>query len=153
MMRYWITLDSISKRIVRVSAELSVAMRLFCYAFVLGLILKPNFPLELGFFTIEKNFASSLTGPVFLFIFLDLAHPFLYLLALHIDFLFRWKSYKKYDGNENEEYNESLDRSELIFELNPLERFGLSILPNLMLFCKTCVVGFIILKILINIIL
>lgn len=139
-MRYWITLDSIGSRIIRVSSDLSGAMRTFCYVFVLGHLLKSTDFVKFGSILIDESILTRFSTPITIFIVLDLLHPAIYLFALHMMHLFKWKKYKKYEGKEDEKYNENMDKTELVFELNPLEFFGISILPNLLLLIKTFVV-------------
>lgn len=140
-MRNWTTLDSVFNRIVRVTSNLSVAMRTFCYTFLLGgLIKQSTYPISLGILNLDESFVTALSKPVFAFIFLDILHPLLYLISLHIIYWSRWSEYKKYEGKENARYDETFDSSELIFEATNLEVGGMNFLPSLFLFTKVLVV-------------
>ncbi|GEM_PF-4849774 len=140
-MRYWLTLDGVFKRIVRLSSDLSTSMRAFSYSFALALVFRGNQEIALGKFTFDSNSISAISIPISLFIILDLAHPFLALTSLHLMNAIRHLSLKKYQGQNLMPYDESKDKTELIFELHPLEIFGTSVLPNLMLVLKIATVG------------
>lgn len=147
-MRYWISLDAIGKRIVRVSSDLSTAMRAFCYTFILGMVLKPSFPIVIGNLIVDIDFAKELASCVFLYILLDLFHPLIYLFFLHIVNLARWCSYKCYNGKEDEPHNSTLDRSDFIIKLTPYEVLSINFIPNLLLSVKTIIVLLILIKLL-----
>lgn len=143
-MRYWLNLSSIQSRIIRVSSDLSASMRLFCYTFVIGGMLKSTGPVTLGQYEIDQLFLNKLSIPVFLFIILDILQPLIHLFSLQIMHLFKWKKYKKYEGEEDGQYIKEKDKSELIHELNLLEVCGINVFPNLVLFIKTFVVIYLI---------
>lgn len=140
-MRYWLTFDAVGKRIVRFSSDLSTAMRTFSYSFALALVFKGNAPITLGDFAFDGAAVASISKPIGLFILLDLFHPFMTLIALHLIASIRFLDLKKYNGKSKEAYSEPEDRTELIFEQHPLETFGTSILPNILLISKTLSVG------------
>lgn len=149
-MRYWVTLDAICKRIVRVTSDLNVSMRIFCYTFVLGVATRPQFPIKIGFVSLDQSLIDSLALPIFSFILLDIVHPLIYLIALHIVQAFYWKKYKKYDGKESEKYSEDLDKTELIIESHPAEIFGINILPSILLTLKIVTVILIVYRLIFN---
>lgn len=149
-MRYWVTLDAICKRIIRVTNDLNVSMRVFCYTFVLGVATRPQIPIKIGFVSLDQSLIDSLALPIFTFIVLDILHPLIYLLALHVVQAFYWKKYKKYDGTETSKYDEELDKTELIIESHPAEIFGINILPTILLTLKICTVILIVYRLIFN---
>lgn len=139
-MRYWYTLNGIFTRIIRVSSELSVAMRAFCYTFILGLLLKQPGDVTIGFFSFTKDFQNWVSLPVFAFILLDIFHPLSYLMALHFVQFSHFEKYKKYDGNEGEFYKEDLDCTEKLIEPGFFQFLGMTFLPNSLLIAKCLVI-------------
>jgi hypothetical protein len=149
-MRYWCTFDSISKRIIRFSADLSTAMRTFCYSFAFALILKNSGEIKIGKFLLNEDGVGRLSLPVGIFIMFDLLHPLLTLIALHLMGGARFMSLKRYEGKGLEPYTESLDKTEIIYELHPLEIFGTSIMPTLLLGSKVIIVLWAIIEIILH---
>lgn len=145
-MRYWITLDSIGKRIVRLSSDLSTSMRAFCYTFILGMILKPSFPIEIGKLVVDIEFAKDLSSYVFVYILFDLIHPLVYLFFLHIVNMINWCKYKFYCGSEGVPHDTKLDHSDFIFKLNLCEVFLINHIPNVLLIFKTLTVLLMLIK-------
>ena len=146
-MRYWCTLDSVFKRIVRFSGDLSTAMRAFSYSFALALVFKNSSEIRIGQYLLDQHGVEKLSIPVGTFIVFDLLHPLLALVALHIIQGVRFLNLKRYEGKEMELYDEKLDRTELIYEMHPFESFGTSVLPNFLLLIKIAIVGWTIIEI------
>lgn len=135
-MRYWTTLDSIQSKTVRISADLISAMRVFCYTFVISLLIKGVGPIALGYIQLTESFIKITSLPVALFILVDIARPLIYLIGLHIVQGIRWLKYKNYRGNENEEYDPKMDSTELIFEPHTFEIVLMNHIPTTLLLLK-----------------
>ncbi|MBX9839533.1 MAG: hypothetical protein K2X69_14605 [Silvanigrellaceae bacterium] len=118
--KYWASTDKAYEYFLIDSKNLSDVSRLFCYSFILGFILKGSSgnSIKINFFEISYLLLNILTFFVILFIIIDFIQ---YISSFIGSYILRSEcnKYHIYENDESgniQEYSESKDKSEKIFE-------------------------------------
>ena len=130
--RYWETYQSLNDRYVRVVAQLTLAMRIFCYSFLVGIIAKEDDGiLTIGSHIFDSDFINLTTNLTLFFVFIDLFQHAAYMLGTFLVLGNKRSKYKKYlkDGI-NKKYEADKDETEKIIRLTKVDIFLINWFPT-----------------------